>query len=152
MITLHCFGGLWGCYWSQGLLRSSCVQQTYRDAVPAYRIVETTTHCAVQALRDLQPLLQSPQVGLAAKAALIHASGTAEDHDKEFAVMNMVTELDVSNLPCCSCSTLSCCLSDALLLLLKQFSASSGTEPCCTALSSPAAGNILVAHWFPRAC
>ena len=51
---------------------------------------------AVQALRELQPLLLSPQVGLVAKAALIHASGTAEDHDKEVAVMNMAAELDVS--------------------------------------------------------
>ncbi|KAA6420554.1 MAG: tetratricopeptide repeat 21B [Trebouxia sp. A1-2] len=38
----------------------------------------------------------SPQVGLAAKAALIHASGVAEDHDKEVAVIQMAAELDVS--------------------------------------------------------
>ena len=120
--------------------------------MPAYSIIEATTHCAVQALRELQPLLQSPQVGLAAKAALLHASGAAEDHDKEVAVTNMVAELDVSSVPCCSCSALSCCMSDASSLLLKQFSASPGTEPCCSTLSSPAAGNILVAHWFPRAC
>ena len=49
-------------------------------------------------MRELQPLLQSPQVGLAAKAALIHASGVAEDHDKEFAVSKMAAELDVSNI------------------------------------------------------
>jgi len=53
----------------------------------------------VQALRELQPLLQSPQVGMAAKAALIHAKGVAEDHDKEVAVLKMAAELDVS-LPC----------------------------------------------------
>lgn len=47
-------------------------------------------------MRDLQPLLQSPQVGLAAKAALIYASGYAEDHDKEVAVSKLATELDVS--------------------------------------------------------
>ncbi|DBB04932.1 TPA: hypothetical protein ACH3X3_010212 [Trebouxia sp. C0006] len=47
-----------------------------------------------EALRELQPLLQSPQVGLAAKAALIHASGVAEDHDKEVAVIQMAAELD----------------------------------------------------------
>ncbi len=52
-----------------------------------------------QALRELQPLLQSPQVGLAAKAALIHASGVAEDHDKEVAVIQMAAELDVSLFP-----------------------------------------------------
>lgn len=52
----------------------------------------------MQALRDLQPLLLSPQVGLAAKAALIYASGYAEDHDKEMAVNKLATELDVSQL------------------------------------------------------
>lgn len=51
-----------------------------------------------QALRELQPLLQSPQVGLASKAALVHASGIAEDYDKEVAVLNMAAELDVSHL------------------------------------------------------
>lgn len=49
----------------------------------------------LQALRELQPLLQSPQLGLAAKAALIYASGYAEDHDKEVAVTRLGTELDV---------------------------------------------------------
>jgi len=38
-------------------------------------------------------------VGLAAKAALIHASGVAEDHDKEVAVIQMAAELDVSLFP-----------------------------------------------------
>lgn len=54
------------------------------------------TTYALQALRQLQPLLQSPQVGLAAKAALIYATGYAEDHDKEVAVTRLATELDVS--------------------------------------------------------
>ena len=66
------------------------------------------TNCAAQALRELQPLLQSPQAGLAAKAALIHASGVAVDHDTEIAVMKMATELDVNyiqtNSPACACA------------------------------------------------
>lgn len=73
--------------------------------MPAYSI-SRDSKCTVQSLRELHPLLQSPQVGLAAKAALIHASGAAEDHDKEVAVMNMATELDVSSVFCCSCFSL----------------------------------------------
>ena len=81
---------------------------------------KTAAPCAVQALRELQPLLQSPQVGLAAKAALIHASGVAEDHDKDVAVRNMATELDVSRVFSLSPSPLtSCYQSDRTLMILK---------------------------------
>lgn len=58
-----------------------------------------------QAMRELQPLLQSPQVGLAAKAALIQASGTAEDHDTEVAVIKMAADLDVSASHTCTAQT-----------------------------------------------
>lgn len=67
----------------------------------------------MQALRELQPLLQSPQVGLAAKAALIHASGVAEDHDRDVAVMTMATELDVSSSLAAVAPPSHMCLSDA---------------------------------------
>ena len=106
----------------------------------------------MQALRELQPLLQSPQVGLAAKAALIYASGVAEDHDKDVAVASMATELDVSIsvvamalllLPEGTCTAWLCS---------KLHPVATGAEHCCTTLSSPPAGNLVVAHWFPRAC
>lgn len=78
----------------------------------------------MQALRELQPLLQSPQVGLAAKAALIHASGVAEDHDKDVAVMNMATELDVSRVFCFSPAALTSCYQSARnLMMLRLLSA-----------------------------
>ena len=103
----------------------------------------------MQALRELQPLLQSPQVGLAAKAALIHASGVAEDHDRDVAVMTMATELDVSSSLAAVAPRVfvKCNVLTTLRLLL----ANSGTECCSTSFSSPTAGNFFVAYWFTRA-
>lgn len=72
----------------------------------------------MQALRELQPLLQSPQLGLAAKAALIYASGYAEDHDKEFAVTRLATELDVSFVSICLTSNVAHALICSLSVLL----------------------------------
>lgn len=104
----------------------------------------------MQALRELQPLLQSPQVGLAAKAAVIHASGVAEDHDKEVAVNRLAAELDVSlfiaSSVCkqsCSHSRISTSLPVIPCLVLP------GAKHCSTAISSIAAGHVSVAHWLP---
>lgn len=103
---------------------------------------------ATQAPRELKPLLQSPQVGLAAKAALVYASGIAEDHDKDVALMNMATELDVSSsvpavaplsLPDGRCKPRLC---SGFLPV------GAGAEHWRTSLSSPAAGNLLVAYWL----
>lgn len=71
----------------------------------------------MQALRELHPLLQSPQLGLAAKAALICASGYAEDHDKEIAVTRLATELDVSFVSICLTSNVAHVLNYSLSVL-----------------------------------